>query len=237
METFSVLESFYLAWGIYKKVFFKMTAGIAAVYVFFALICFLTWFLFYQNMPVAAALLIPIYCFLMMLYMSFARGFFNGKGMSFKNFFPPLKQIFLLAGFTLFINGFLVAMFFITEKVSAILNLFLYKSIKNPEIIMFFVVLVFTVLAFYVIVVLFYAPLSILDGVKFSDSLAASLEIIQSHKIAFFCVLSVLACLNFIGHITLFGWLFTLPFSVLVILQIYITISKKSGDITDEEYY
>jgi hypothetical protein len=237
-DSFSLADALYFSWGIYKKLFFKLTAGIIAVYAVFAALFYgvivLLFELSFANLQrwfsegnfvfCFCAALVIYYC-LMFLYVSFAMGFFRGKGIKFKNFFPPLKAVLKFAGFVSFIALFLFSIPFIIEKIDMLLKLAASSFPLPFAAIAAGSSALFALIVVYALTVLFYTPFFILDRHSFSESLSLCSEMMKGQRTAFFCILFALFILNLIGHLLVFAWIFTIPFSVLVIIQIYITIS------------
>ncbi|MCL2144053.1 MAG: hypothetical protein FWH43_00945 [Endomicrobia bacterium] len=240
-DNFSLSNAFYFSWGIYKKIFVKLTSGILAVYAVFIFICAIAFFALRQSsvlpdvfagkypsldkMFVFVAAAAIVYYILMFFYFSYARGFFRGKGMDFKNFFPLPKINLRFFAFMAFISAFILSIPFILEKAGLLLQFFI-KSFNFPfASLIAGLSLIFAVIAVYALVSLFYVPFFILDGHTFSDSLTTCTQMMGGQKMAFICVLFVLVLINIIGHALIAGWIFTVPFSVLVLMQIYVTIS------------
>ncbi|MDR1195771.1 MAG: hypothetical protein LBL00_04750 [Endomicrobium sp.] len=233
-DSFSLSNALYFSWGIYKKLFFKLTAGIIAVYaaivaLFYGVIMPFFRFLF-QRLSMEdfilyfCAALVIYYC-LMFLYVSFVIGFFRGKGIKIKNFFPPFKTVLKFAGFVSFIAVFLFSIPFIIEKIDMLLKLAASNFPVPYAAIVAGSLALFALIVIYVLVVLFYTPFFILDGQTFSESLSLCSDMMKGQRTAFFCILFALFIINLIGHLLVFAWIFTVPFSVLVIIQIYIAIS------------
>lgn len=250
---FSLSHAFYFSWGIYKKFFLSFTAGTAGTYAVFLALCFfaasalkhtgvIAQFFPLKALPVQDIFFLTIaasviYYFLMFFYFSFAGSFFRGKGIRFKNFFPSFKTTFRFISFFVFIAAFLLAIPFIIEKLNLILRIAVESFNFNGSYVSAAGPVLFAVMAVYVLVSFFYVPFFILDGHSFSDSLARCTEMMRGQKMAFFCALTVLLVINLIGHALVAGWLFTVPFSVLVLVQIYVTISpgysKYKEDVED----
>jgi hypothetical protein len=241
-DDFSLSNAFYFSWGIYKKLFLKLTSAMIAVNALFVFICAAALFALVRfsaipdifagklppvvNMFVILGCAFLVYYILMFFYVSFVRGFFRGKGVVLGNFFPPFKVTARFFGFVAFIAAFILSVPFIVEKADMILQLAV-KSFSFPfASLVAALSLIFAVIIVYALVSLFYVPFFILDGHKFADSLTTCTQMMKGQRMAFFCVLFLLALINMAGHLTVIGFLFTVPFSVLVVMQIYITISS-----------
>ncbi|MCL1972554.1 MAG: hypothetical protein FWG57_06155 [Endomicrobia bacterium] len=254
-DNFSLQDTFYFSWNIYKKLSMELTSGIIAVYAVFISVCAAA-FLILRQVSVlpdifagkyphlgrtficlAAALL--VYYALMFLYISYVRGYFRGKGMSFRNFFPALRVSGRFLAFTAFIAAFLLSIPFILEKAEILLRFFT-KSYSLPFTpFAAGLSLIFAVIAVYALVSLFYVPVFILDGHTFSDSLNRCTQMMTGQRMAFFSILFLLLLLNAAGHALIIGWIFTVPFSVLAVMQIYSTVSvgysKYHEDVVKDE--
>lgn len=254
-DSFSLSNAFYFSWGIYKKICAKLTGGIAAVYAVYALLCVAGVYLLQKFSFIAPVLSgstpsvkdafflcaggLVLYYFLMFFYGAFVRGFFRGKGIEFKNFFPPFKVTLRYAAFLCFIAVFILSIPFIIEKVDLLMQItiksytFPFTAVVAGCSVLFAVIIVFALVSF------FYVPMFLLDGHHFSESLTICSEMMKGQKMVFFCVLAGLALINLISHALIIAWLFVVPFTVLVLIQIYTTISlgysKYKEDIVNYE--
>ena len=89
--------------------------------------------------------------------------------------------------------------------------------------------LFFAFIIIYALTSLFYAPFFLMDGHKFRNALTDSCRIMKGQRMAFLCLLGALFIINLIGHAFAVGWMFTVPFSALVLIQIYVTLSAEYG--------
>ena len=254
-DNFSLRDTFSFSWNIYKKLSMELTSGIIAVYAVFIFACGAVFLILRQTSALpdifsgkypalgraficlAAALL--VYYALMFLYLSYVRGYFRGKGMSFRNFLPDLKANVRFLAFTAFIAAFTLSIPFILEKAELLLRFFAKSYSFSFTPFAAGLSLIFASVAVYALVSLFYVPFFILDGHTFSDSLARCSQMMTGQRMAFFCILFLLLLLNAAGHALIIGWIFTVPFSVLAVMQIYATVSigysKYNEDVVEEE--
>lgn len=241
---FSLSNAFYFSWGIYKRLFLKLTAGVLGTYAVFLITGAAAFFILRRTgviIPAASVKTLPaaelfffaagafvFYYFLMFFFCSFALGFFRGKGTGFKNFFPGPAAFVRFILFLFFTAVFVISVPFTAEKINLLLRLAV-KSYAFPFPVAAVVAAFFAFIIIYALISLFYAPFFIIDGHKFWNALADSCQIMKGRKMAFLCLLCVLFIINLIGHAFIVGWIFTIPFSALVLIQIYVTLSAGFG--------
>ncbi len=242
---FSLSNAFYFSWGIYKRLFFKLTAGVLGMYSVLFIVSASAFFILRRTGVITAAASVKtlpaaelffsaagtfvFYCFLMFFFCSFALGFFRGKGISFKNFFPGYAAFVRFMLFLFFTAAFAVPVPFIAEKINLLLR-FAVKSYALPfPAVAAVVAAFFAFIIIYALTSLFYAPFFLMDGHKFRNALTDSCRIMKGQRMAFLCLLGALFIINLIGHAFAVGWMFTVPFSALVLIQIYVTLSAEYG--------
>lgn len=241
-DSFSLSNAFDFSWGIYKVLFAKLTAAAVIAHLVFIFI-FAAVFMTLRQLSlipdffagkspslsaifILAAAMFVVYYAVTFFYVSFVRGFFKGEGLSFKNFFPPAKIIFGFFFFVVLMAAFLCAIPFVTYKAVLLLQVLLKGFNFSPAVLGAVPALLLASIALYALISLFYVPFLMLDGRDFSDSLAVCSEMTAGHRMALLGVLLLLAVLNTAGCAFFIGVLFTAPFSVLVLMQIYVTISS-----------